>query len=86
MLDPKHLNSDMVLSLLGSPSIRMLGNELATAASLATGDPKAALKHFTDTMKYVLPIQNTPIISPLIREVMGEKGHLEPGQKHLFGR
>jgi hypothetical protein len=86
MLDPKHQNSDMVLSLLGSPSIRMLGNALATAASLATGDPKAALKHFTDTMKYVLPIQNTPIISPLIREVMGEKGHLEPGQKHLFGR
>jgi hypothetical protein len=90
VLDPKHQNSDMIMSLLASPSLRLIGNALATFASAAfvtqKDYAKKVGKHFVDTMAYVAPIKTTPILSPLLNQVMGEKGHLEPGQKHYYGR
>ena len=86
ILDPRHQNSDMILNLLGSPSIRLLGNAMATFVSAAEGDLKAAGKHFRDTMSYIVPLKTTPVLTPYINEIMGDKGHLEPGQHHLYGR
>jgi hypothetical protein len=37
-------------------------------------------------MSYIVPIKTTPVLSPLLNEAMGEKGHLEPGQTHYYGR
>jgi len=86
VLDPRHQNADMIWSLLGSPTSRLIGNALSTLVSLSQGNLKAAKKHFKDTMSYVLPINTTPLLSPMVRQAMGEKGYLEPGQKHYFGR
>ncbi len=86
MLDPRNQNSDMLLSLLGSPSARLIGNAMATAASLSTGDPKKIGKHFEDTAKYILPIDNFPGISPVIKKAMGKEAHLQPGQTYIIGQ
>jgi hypothetical protein len=85
VLDPKHQNSEMIMNLLASPSLRLMGNALATFISPFT-DPKNVGKHFIDTMSYVVPLKTTPILSPYLKELMGEKGHLEPGQKQYYGR
>jgi hypothetical protein len=86
MLDARNQNSSMVLSLLGSPSISLIGNALSVPLALATGDPKKAAKQLVKSANYLAPIQTTPIISPIIRQAMGDEAHLEPGQQHLFGR
>jgi hypothetical protein len=62
-----------------------MGNALSTFVSPFT-DPKHFMKHFIDTMSYIVPIKTTPVLSPLLNEAMGEKGHLEPGQTHYYGR
>ena len=86
MLDPKHQNADMTWSLLGSPSLRMIGNAMGTAGAIVGLNPKLAMKNFEHLLSYLLPIKSTPVLSPLLNQAMGEKGHLEPGQKHYFGR
>lgn len=92
ILDPRHQNSDMITSLLGSPSIRLLSNALATAASIITTNPlnkknlQKDLKHLMDTLSYLTPIKTTPVLTPMLNQAMGEKGYVEPGQKHYFGR
>ncbi len=86
LLDPRHQNSDMLITLLGSPNTRLMGNALATAASAAFGDFKGAKRHMKDTLSYIAPTRTTPILSPILNEAMGDKGYLEPGQTHYFGR
>gem|GEM_PF-1421435 len=86
MLDPKNQNSSMVWSLLGSPSTSLIGNAMSVPFALAEGDPARAAKKLKAAANYVFPIQTTPIISPMIRQAMGDEAHLEPGQTHIFGR
>ena len=86
IMDPSHQNANLVLSLLGSPSISMIGYGLSSPLALFEGDPKRALKNLTKAAGYLLPIQTTPLLSPLIREAMGDEAHLEPGQTHLYGK
>lgn len=86
MLDPKNQNSSMIWSLLGSPSTSLIGNALAVPLALAEGDPKRAGKRLANAANYIFPIQTTPLISPIIRQAMGDEAHLEPGQTHYFGR
>lgn len=86
MLDPKNQNSSMVWSLLGSPSTSLIGNSLSVPLALAEADPKRAGKRLANAANYIFPIQTTPIISPMIRQAMGDEAHLEPGQTHYFGR
>ncbi len=76
----------MIWSLLGSPSTSLIGNAMASPLALAEGDPKRAAKKLKDAANYVFPIQTTPLISPLLRQVMGDEAHMEPGQTHIFGR
>lgn len=86
ILDPKNQNASMIWSLLGSPSTSLIGNALAAPLALAEGDPKRAAKQLGKAANYIFPIQTTPLISPLIRQAMGDEAHLEPGQTHYFGR
>jgi hypothetical protein len=86
MLDPKNQNSSMIWSLLGSPSTSLIGNAMSVPLALAEGDPKRAGKKLASAANYIFPIQTTPLISPLIRQAMGDEAHLEPGQTHYFGR
>lgn len=86
MLDPKNQNSDMLWSLLGSPSTRLIGNTMAAAWSGVNGDPKKVGKHLAAAANYILPLQNVPGITPFIRQAMGTEAHLDPGQRHLFGQ
>jgi hypothetical protein len=86
MLDPRNQNSSMIWSLLGSPSTSLIGNAMAAPLALAEGDPKRAGKKLADAAGYIFPIQTTPLISPIIRQAMGDEAHLDPGQTHYFGR
>lgn len=86
MLDPRNQNSSMVWSLLGSPSSSLIGNALSVPFALAEGDPARAGKKLGQAANYIFPIQTTPIVSPLIRQALGQEAHLEPGQTHYFGR
>lgn len=86
LLDPQNQNSDMMWSLVGSPSSRLIGNSLASASALITGNPEKAGKKLSNAASYLIPLQNLPGISPYIRQAMGQEAHLEPGQRHLFGQ
>lgn len=86
ILDPRNQNSSMVWSLLGSPSTSLIGNSLAVPLALLEGDPERAGKKLSQAANYIFPIQTTPIVSPMIRQALGEEAHLEPGQTHIFGQ
>jgi hypothetical protein len=85
VLDSRGKNADMIWSLIASPSLRLIGNALGVFKDLAT-HPEKVPKDIKDTLSYILPIKTTPILSPILNEAMGEKGYLEPGQQHIFGR
>lgn len=84
-LDPMNQNSNMVWSLLASPSTRLISNSMAAASALVTGNPKAALNDLKKVSQYMLPIQNIPVVSPFIRQAFGDEAYLQPGQKVLYG-
>lgn len=86
LLDARNQNSSMVLSLLGSPSLSLIGNTMAIPFALATGNPKKAAKQVVKAANYFAPLQTAPLISPIIRQAMGDEAHIEPGQQHIFGR
>lgn len=86
ILDANNQNSDMVWSLLGSPSSRLIGNAMASASALVTGNPEKAGKKLGQAAGYLVPLNNVPGISPYIRQAMGTEAHLEPGQRHVFGQ
>jgi hypothetical protein len=85
MLDPKNQNSSMVFSMLGSPSTSLIGNTMAAPLALFEGDPKRAAKKLANAANYVFPIQTTPVVTPIIHAILGDKAYLEPGQKHILG-
>jgi len=86
VVDPNNQNSDMVWSLFGSPATRLIGNTMASASALVTGNPQKAGKKLADAANYLIPLQNLPGISPYIRQAMGQQAHLDPGQIRLYGQ
>lgn len=86
LLDPRNQDSDMAWSLLSSPSTRLIGNSMAAAGALATGDIEKTGKHLTAAAKYIAPITSVPGITPFIRQAMGEQAYLQPGQNVLYGQ
>jgi hypothetical protein len=86
LLSPNHQDADMALSQLAGPTTRLLGYGLSTASALATGNPTKAAKHLGKAASYVFPIQQIPVLSPYIRNALGEEAHLEPGQTQLYGK
>lgn len=86
LLDQRNQNQSMLSNLIGSPSISLILNAMAIPLALGTGNLKHAAKETAKTAGYILPLQTTPFISPLIRQALGDEAHLEPGQQHIFGR
>lgn len=86
VLDQKHVNADQLWSLVLSPSLRLMFNAIGSATVLASGDSKKIAKQWYHTASYMLPIKTTPVLSPMLNQAMGEKGYLEPGQKHIYGK
>lgn len=86
ILDTHNQNSSMLWSLIGSPTTSLLGNTLAAPLALSEGNPKLAAKRLGNAANYIFPIQTTPLVSPWIREALGQEARLDPGQTHYFGR
>lgn len=87
LLDPRNQNSNMALSLISSPTIRLISYAMAAAMGGVFGaDLGKAEKYSGQAAKYLLPIDNVPFISPFIRQAMGDEAYLQPGQEHLFGQ
>lgn len=92
-LDPRNQNSSSLWSLIGSPSLRLISDVISTAIAgteaIISGkqsDKKRAKKNAVAAAGYFLPIGNFPGISPMVREIMGDESHLDPGQRHIYGR
>lgn len=81
IVDPNNQNSSMVWSLFGSPTTRLISDSMASGVALATGDKKHAGKMFHQAANYILPLQNTPLVSPILRNAMGDHARLDPGQR-----
>lgn len=85
ILDPKKNRTDLTFGLARSPSITMIMNMVQAPLALIHGDTKAAKKHFTKAIKYLLPYETIPFLAPFIRDMLGEKSYLQPGQRQIFG-
>ena len=86
VLDPRNANSNMIMTMMGSPNTRLISDALATAVDAGFGDFKGAKRNLENTLSYIVPTKTTPILSPILNEALGDKGYLEPGQTHYFGR
>ena len=93
ILDPRHENQDMLTTLMGSPSSKLLSNVFAAivgagfgAATMNEKQLKLAMKNAEKAATSIVPSSNIPIISPFFREMMGEKSYLQPGQTQLYGK
>ncbi len=85
IVDPNNQNSSMVWSMLGSPTTRLISDSLASGLSLVSGDPKKSAKLVEQAAGYMIPLQNTPIVTPFLQQALGTQSHLEPGQTRIFG-
>lgn len=86
VVDPNNQNSNMLWSLVGSPSTRLIADSMASVAALATGNINKSNKLLLDAANYLIPLQNLPGISPYIRQAMGQNARLDPGQTIKFGQ
>jgi hypothetical protein len=85
LMDSKNQNKSLFFSTLRSPSTDLIQEMLSGALSLVTGDLKNSKKQFKNAAYDILPINTVPFLSPLLRESLGEKPYLQPGQQQLYG-
>lgn len=92
ILEPRSQDANMGLSLLASPGTRFIGYGLAAAASAINygihrnpKDLKRMKKDFYKMASQMLPLQNIPILSPLINQVIGQKTYQDKGSTQFFG-
>jgi hypothetical protein len=78
-------NDNLLFNLGRSPSIGLIQNMLGAAMAEVHGDQKAAAKKFKKAMRYLLPVDTIPFISPFLREGLGDRPYLEHGQKQVYG-
>ncbi len=83
--DPTNQNPDLALSLLASPSTRLVGSVLSAPISLAEGNPEKATRNLRNALTGILPSTALPGASPYIKQVLGQKIYLQPGQTQLYG-
>lgn len=65
VVDPNNQNSNMLWSLLGSPSTRLIADSLASVAALAGGNVNKSNKLLLDAANYLIPLQNLPLFRPI---------------------
>lgn len=81
ILNKNNQNSNIIWTPFNNPSNRFIGLSIASAAALITGDTAGAKRNAEKAIQYMLPIQDVPIASPMLRQAMGEQAYLEPGQR-----
>lgn len=89
LLDPKNENSNLLWSVIKSPSLSFIGDALSSVLHLLWPDQdgrKKALNSFKAAANHMLPIQTLPFASPYFRQALGEKAYLQPGQKVIYGK
>lgn len=85
VMDPRNQNRDLLWSTLRSPSAALIGDSLSTLLAASTGDFKKAKKELGNVGRALTPIDTIPGISPLLREALGDKPYLQPGQRQIYG-
>lgn len=86
ILDPNNENSGLLMSLIASPSTRLIGDTASIPLNLIMGNDKQAKKNMQNAMRYFSPLQTLPIITPILQNMMGDEAKLEPGQIQYLGR
>jgi len=85
ILDPKKQNHDMALNFLATPSIKLLGNELATVAKIGTGALTGNFQgldnRLVELLGQISPIATVPGIEPYFDKLLDKKPYLQPGQE-----
>lgn len=84
ILDPQQQNQNLVMSLLTTPSMRLMGSAISTPLALATGNPKQAGKSAVKGLQYATPIGTIPFASPYIKTALGEEPYLVHGQQQAY--
>lgn len=85
LMDARNQNKNLAWSLIRSPSTDLIGDSLSSILAITTGNLKQAKKELGNVGKSISPVDTVPFISPFLREMLGEKPYLQPGQKQLFG-
>jgi hypothetical protein len=86
ILDPQNQGKDLIAGLLGGPGLQTLSDFWSLIPELAAGNTKGFSKSMKNLVtKDFLPLESFPIISPLIRKMMGEEAFLQPGQVQYYG-
>lgn len=83
--DKNNENSNMIMTIFGSPSTRFLSNTFSGILSAAYGDTEKAKKSFRKSAEYLTPIYTMPVISPFIRQLYGDENYVAPGNKTIYG-
>ena len=85
--DPHNQNPNLISSLFfNSPILKMASNAAGVPLALMEMNPEKAKKALFHTASGIAPLNTTPFVSPYIRQILGEKPHLEPGQQQYFGQ
>lgn len=85
LMNPQNQNNGLLTSTIKSPSISMISDSLSSILALLGGDTKKSMKELKNAAKSIVPVDTIPILSPLLREAMGETPYLQPGQNQNFG-
>lgn len=83
--DPERQNQDLIANLLNTPSMKVLSNGISAPLALAGGDVKKFAKSMEKLGKGITPGLSLPFIDPYLRQAMGDKAYLKPGQVQLYG-
>lgn len=75
--------------MVATPALQTLYNALKIPYRVAEGasqkDMKKIGKAFTDVAKNLVPGSSLPLFSPFMRQMLGDKPSLQPGQVQLYG-
>ena len=85
LMDPRNQNNGLLMSTIKSPSMSFINDSLSSLLALIGGDTEKSMKELKRAAKALVPIDTTPLISPLLREAMGDTPYLQPGQEQNWG-
>ncbi len=85
MLDTSHQNSDLVWSILKTPSLKTLGDIGAVPLRLLSGDGKGATRELGKATSDVLPLARVPVLNPYVQAALGQQPFHDKGQQVLYG-
>lgn len=85
LMDKRNQNKGLLFSTARSPSIDFIGESLSSIIAAVSGNEAEALKNLKGVGKSLTPVDTIPGISPYLREMLGERPYLQPGQNQLYG-